>query len=75
MGKEIIAKTVLHYHKQTFATNWDANIYRGCSHNCKYCFAQYSHKYLINKNFFEDIFVKINAHDILSKELIKKNWG
>jgi len=32
MLKQNIAKTILHYHKQLFATNWDANIYRGCSH-------------------------------------------
>lgn len=44
--REIRAKTMLHYHKQTFSTNWDANIYRGCEHNCRYCFAQYSHRYL-----------------------------
>ena len=35
---------MLHYHERTFATNWDANIYRGCEHNCKYCFAQFSPK-------------------------------
>ena len=50
MLKENKAKTILYYHKQQFATNWDANIYRGCGHNCKYCFAQYSHKYLENKD-------------------------
>ncbi len=73
MVKEIIAKTILHYHKQTFATNWDANVYRGCEHNCQYCFAQYSHKYL-EKDFFNDIFVKSNANELLKKELRDKKW-
>jgi len=72
--KEIEAKSMLHYHERTFATNWDANIYRGCEHNCKYCFAQYSHKYLESKEFFKDIFVKINAPEILAYELGKRKW-
>lgn len=73
MAKEIKAKSILHYHKQTFATNWDANIYRGCEHNCQYCFAQYSHKYLDTKDFFNDIYVKSNAPELLIKEFNKKN--
>lgn len=74
MVKEIDAKSMLHFHKQTFATNWDANIYRGCGHNCQYCFAQYSHRYLETTDFFEDIFIKKNAPEILTKELGKKTW-
>jgi len=72
--KHIKAKSILHYHKQTFATNWDANIYRGCKHNCKYCFAQYSHRYLGTRDFFSDIYVKSNAPELLIKELNKKKW-
>ena len=74
MLKEINAKSMLHYHEKTFATNWDANIYRGCEHNCKYCFAQYSHKYMETENFFEEIFVKANADLILRKEFKKRKW-
>ncbi len=74
MLKEIKAKSMLHFHKQTFATNWDANIYRGCEHNCRYCFAQYSHRYLEDKDFFEDIYVKSNASQILEIELGKTKW-
>jgi len=40
MLQETTAKTILHYHEQQFATNWDANIYRGCGHRCRYCFAR-----------------------------------
>lgn len=74
MLKEIIAKTILHHHEKQFATNWDANIYRGCGHNCRYCFAQYSHKYLENKDFFSDINVKSNAPELLYRELAKPKW-
>ena len=72
--KEIRAKTMLHYHKQSFSTNWDANIYRGCEHNCRYCFAQYSHRYLEDNDFFENIYVKSNAAEILMVELGKQKW-
>lgn len=78
MYKEIIAKNALHHHGRTFATNWDLNIYRGCSHRCKYCFAQYSHKFLNNGDepgFFDDIFVKTNIAEVLDKELSKKSWN
>ncbi len=74
MLKKITAKTILHYHEQQFATNWDANIYRGCGHNCRYCFAQYSHKYLENKDFFNNIIVKTNSPELLYKELGKAKW-
>lgn len=73
MIKEINAKTAIHYHKQKIVTNYDLNIYRGCEHKCKYCFAQYSHDYL-NSDFFNDIFVKINIAEILDFELNKKSW-
>ncbi len=74
MLQELKAKSILHFHERTFSTNWDANIYRGCEHNCKYCFAQYSHRYLETNEFFSDIFVKSNAHEILNKELRKRKW-
>lgn len=74
MVKEIEAKSMLHYHDSKFATNWDANIYRGCAHNCVYCFAQYSHKYLGTDNFFGDVFAKVNAAEVLLREFRKKSW-
>ncbi|MCK5050436.1 MAG: radical SAM protein [Candidatus Cloacimonetes bacterium] len=79
MIREITAKSMLHYHERTFSTNWDANIYRGCEHNCRYCFAQYSHRYLETENsletsFFKDIFVKTNASQILAEEFGKRKW-
>ena len=74
MIKEITAKSMLHFHEQTFSTNWDANIYRGCQHNCQYCFAQYSHKYLNTEDFFNEIFVKTNASEILMLELARRKW-
>ena len=76
MIKEIKVKTALHYHNSRIPTNWDLNIYRGCEHQCKYCFAQYSHQYLENNtdNFYDNIYVKTNIFEILDKELSKKTW-
>ena len=49
--------------------SFDLNIYRGCSHNCQYCYARKSHKYLNLKDFESEIFVKTNIAEVLEKEL------
>ena len=46
------------------------NIYRGCSHGCIYCDSR-SEIYNMHHKF-EDIEVKLNACDLLKKELIKR---
>ena len=74
MIKEISAKSALHYHEQTFATNWDVNVYRGCGHGCVYCFARYSHRYLGDADFFHDIYVKTNIAENLDREFSRRNW-
>ncbi len=63
------------YHPDAFPTHWDLNPYRGCSIGCKYCFAQYSHKYLGLDDFFKDILIKTNVSESLGKKLGKKNWN
>jgi len=74
--KELKVKSAIHFHDSKFASNYDLNIYRGCEHRCKYCFAQYSHKYLNEgkSEFFGDIYVKTNVAEVLDKELSKKSW-
>lgn len=54
--------------------HWDLNVYRGCSHRCQYCYALYSHNFLNNGNFFDDIFIKENIVDVLEQQLKKKSW-
>lgn len=54
--------------------HWDLNIYRGCKHQCIYCFAQYSHKYLDDDDFFHHIYIKENIVESLEKKLNNKNW-
>ncbi len=74
MIHEIVCKSALSKHEHAFPTVWDVNPYRGCTMGCRYCFAQYSHKYLNLSNFFSDIVLKSNIAEILHNELRKKSW-
>jgi DNA repair photolyase len=61
--------------KGRFPYHWDLNVYRGCTHDCKYCYARYSHKYLQEKGGFSDaIFVKTNIAEALEKQLRSPKW-
>ena len=71
--KEITAATALNKLKRKIPYGWDLNIYRGCMHGCRYCYAQYSHQYL-SGDFFNDIYVKKNIVEILEKELASPSW-
>ncbi|MEI6093299.1 MAG: radical SAM protein [bacterium] len=75
MIKNIIVKEPLNkIDSDWLPYNWDLNIYRGCSHTCRYCYALYSHKYLESENFFGDIFVKTNIAQALDRKLSSKSW-
>lgn len=71
---EAICKSALIELKRKVPYGWDLNIYRGCQHGCKYCYAMYSHKYLDSEEFFTDIHVKTNIVDELEKELRSNSW-
>ena len=68
------AKSALHYHVNEMPCHYDVNVYRGCGHGCRYCFAQYSHDYLGAGNFFSEIFAKANVAALLDRELGKRTW-
>jgi DNA repair photolyase len=56
---------------------WTVNPYRGCSHACVYCFARNTHSYLdldTGHDFDSQIVVKINAPDLLRRELASPRW-
>src|SRR5215468_593194 len=56
---------------------WTINPYRGCSHSCVYCFARKSHTYLdldSGHDFDSKIVVKVNAPDLVRKELAAPKW-
>ncbi len=69
--KEINAKSILRKHKKIdswFLSRYGMNLYRGCIHNCVYCDGR-SERYNVDGEFGEDVVVKINAIDILKREL------
>ena len=68
---EINAKSILRKHKKIdswFITRYGMNLYRGCTHNCVYCDGR-AEGYYVDGEFGEDVAVKINAIELLRKEL------
>jgi DNA repair photolyase len=56
---------------------WTVNPYRGCTHACVYCFARKTHSYLdldTGLGFDSQIVVKINAPELLRRELASSRW-
>lgn len=70
----IICKSALNHIDSFLPYHWDLNIYRGCEHQCAYCYAQYSHRYLDDEDFFHHIFVKQNIVAVLEKKLQSRTW-
>ena len=57
---------------------WTINPYRGCSHACRYCFARNTHTYLdldAGHDFDSKIVVKVNAPELVRKELAAPKWA
>jgi len=53
------------------------NAYRGCEHGCSYCFARPTHAYLGHSaglEFERDIYVKVNAAELLRRELADRRY-
>jgi DNA repair photolyase len=73
MIKEIQAKTMLARVKGEdawFGLYYNMNLYRGCQHQCIYCDSR-SECYQI-ENFNTEVLVKVNAAELLRKELASK---
>jgi DNA repair photolyase len=54
------------------------NPYRGCGHACSFCYARPSHQYLgfgAGTDFERKIVVKVNAPEVLRRELARRSWG
>ncbi len=72
MIKEIAARTLLSSASRPdpwFGIKYTMNLYRGCQHQCIYCDSR-SECYRIEN--FADILVKVNAIELLRKELPRK---
>src|SRR5919108_1242364 len=56
---------------------WTINPYRGCSHGCHGCFARVTHTYMdmnAGRDFETKIVVKVNAPQVLRRQLAAKRW-
>ncbi len=72
--KEINAKTILRKRKRIdswFVSHYGMNLYRGCRHNCVYCDGR-AEGYYVDGVFGEDVSIKVNAINVLSRELDPK---
>ncbi len=72
--REIKAKSILRKYKKIdswFISHYGMNLYRGCTHNCIYCDGR-SEGYYVDGEFGEDVTVKVNAIEILNRELNPK---
>lgn len=72
--KEITCSLACNKLKRKVPFAWDLNIYRGCEHGCKYCYAMYSHQYLDSEQYFNDIYVKTNIVEHLELLLSSPSW-
>ncbi|HEX2241244.1 MAG TPA: radical SAM protein [Actinomycetota bacterium] len=75
---EVEAKTIINHVPGSYLPfNYTINPYRGCSHACKFCFARSTHMYMdmnAGRDFETKIVVKVNAAQLLPKELRAKKW-
>ncbi len=69
--REIEAKSILRRSGKIdswFVSHYGMNLYRGCSHNCVYCDGR-AESYYVEGVFGEDVAVKVNAREVLMREL------
>lgn len=72
--REITAKTLLRKQKRIeswFLSRYGMNLYRGCLHDCVYCDGRAA-KYRVEGDFGNEVAVKVNAKDVLARELSPK---
>jgi DNA repair photolyase len=76
---EVRARSVLNRvpERSAMPFRWTVNPYRGCTHACVYCFARPTHQYLdfdAGRDFEREIVVKVNAPEVLRRELARPAW-
>ncbi|HSD49517.1 MAG TPA: radical SAM protein [Actinomycetota bacterium] len=75
---EVEARSVINQVKgDLLPFRWTVNPYRGCTHACSYCFARVTHTYLdmdAGRDFETKIVVKVNAPEVMRRQLAAKRW-
>ncbi len=76
---EVVAKSALNRvpDSSSMPFRWTVNPYRGCTHACRYCYARGTHTYLdldAGEDFDQQIVVKVNAPELLRRELSRPSW-
>ena len=77
---EVLAKSALNHvpgSSTALPFGWTINPYRGCGHQCTFCFARNTHTYLdmdAGRDFDTQIVVKVNVVEVLQKELARPGW-
>lgn len=70
---EIHAKSILSKSK---VSEYTINPYVGCIHNCIYCYSKFMKRFSRHKEAWgEFVDVKVNAAELLEKEISKKKIG
>jgi DNA repair photolyase len=76
---EVLAKSVLNRvpDASRMPFRWTVNPWRGCTHACFYCYARSTHAWLdfdTGRDFDTQIVVKVNAAEVLRRELARPSW-
>jgi len=69
--REVRAKSLLRRQKRVdswFLAGCGMNLYRGCAHDCAYCDGR-AEKYAVEGEFGQEVAVKVNAAELLRREL------
>jgi len=71
--REVQAKTILSISK---IRDYVVNPYIGCEHACSYCYARFMKRFTGHKEpWGEFVDVKLNAAELLQKEILTKKMG
>ena len=71
--KEISVKSIL---SKSRVYDYALNPYRGCGHECRYCYAAFMKRFTGHQEpWGEFVDVKINAPELLTKEIKRKTTG
>jgi DNA repair photolyase len=75
---EVESKSIINHVPGNYLPfSWTINPYRGCTHACSFCFARATHTFLdmnAGRDFETKIVVKVNAGELLRKELRARRW-